>query len=256
MTAQQDLGDACSTRDTCGTGDTVDDVEAVAVVVPVHDEEDLLEACLRALAAAVDAASEVVDVVVVVVLDGCTDRSAEIAGRFPFTRVHTTEQNVGAARAAGVDVALAELAARRPGTSRAAVWVASTDADSQVPVHWVTEHVRVARSGVDLLVGTVRPDFRDLTPEQRAAWSATHVLGVANGHVHGANLGIRASVYRGAGGYPALDEHEDVELVAAARRAGAREAATDRCWVLTSGRTVGRTPGGYARHLRESLLPG
>jgi hypothetical protein len=193
---------------------------------------------------------------VVVVLDGCTDRSAEIAARFPFTRVRTAERSVGAARAAGVDVALAELAARRPGTSPAAVWVASTDADSQVPEHWITEHVREARSGIDLLVGTVRPDFRDLTPEQRAAWSATHVPGVANGHVHGANLGIRASVYRATGGYPALDEHEDVELVAAARRAGARETATDRCWVLTSGRTAGRTPGGYARHLRESLLQG
>lgn len=74
--------------------------------------------------------------------------------------------------------------------------------------------------------------------------------------MHGTNLGIRASVYRAVGGYPAIAEHEDVELVAAARAVGAREVATDACWVLTSGRTDGRTPGGYARHLRESLPTG
>lgn len=235
-------------------GDAIDAIDAVLVVVPVHDEEDLLAAGLGALARATEAASGVVDVVVTVVLDGCTDGSAGIVDRFPFLVVRTTARNVGAARATGVAAALADLAARRPAVGPARVWVASTDADSQVPAHWVTEHAAIARTGVDLLVGTVRPDFRDLTPAQRAAWSATHVPGVANGHVHGANLGIRASVYLAAGGYPAIGEHEDVELVAAARRAGAREVATDTCWVLTSGRTVGRTPGGYARHLRESLV--
>ena len=233
---------------------SVDQVEAVLVVVPVHDEEDLLDAGLRALDVAAESAAGVVDVSVTVVLDGCTDRSPEIAARFPFRVVRASARNVGAARATGVEVALADLAARRPGVSPAKVWVASTDADSQVPAHWITEHAAIARTGADLVIGTVRPDVRDLTPAQRAAWSATHVPGVANGHVHGANLGIRASVYLAAGGYPAIAEHEDVELVAAARRLGVREVATDACWVLTSGRTVGRTPGGYARHLRDSLV--
>nr|WP_241769914.1 hypothetical protein [Cellulosimicrobium sp. MM] len=39
-----------------------------------------------------------------------------------------------------------------------------------------------------------------------------------------------------------------------ARAAGARVVADASAEVLTSARLVGRTPGGYARHLREDLL--
>ena len=104
------------------------------------------------------------------------------------------------------------------------------------------------------MIGTVRPDFADLSGAQRDAWLATHPVGYANGHVHGANLGIRGDVYRAAGGFPALAEHEDVDLVSRARLAGARVVVSDGGCVLTSGRTTGRTPGGYARHLREDLV--
>lgn len=234
-----------------------DAVDAVAVVVPVHDEEELLPRCLAALDAARTRLraerGDAVAVVVVVVLDACTDGSADVAHRAPVTVLHTEHGQVGAARAAGVDAALALLG--RAGEDLGRVWVASTDADSAVPENWLTEQVALAAQGVDLMIGTVRPDPRDLSPAQRAAWSARHVPGRANGHVHGANLGLRADVYRAVGGYGALPEHEDVLLVEDARTAGARVHATDACWVLTSGRTVGRTPGGYARYLREDLVP-
>ncbi|WP_418276584.1 hypothetical protein ACNHYB_01350 [Isoptericola jiangsuensis] len=73
--------------------------------------------------------------------------------------------------------------------------------------------------------------------------------------MHGANLGIRASVYRAAGGFAPIPEHEDVAIVAAARTLGARIVPDAAAEVLTSARLVGRTPGGYARHLREDLVP-
>ena len=232
-------------------------VRAVCVVVPVHDEEALLGRCIAALRHAVDlerSRAGAVSVEVVLVLDGCTDASASIARLSPFRVVEVSERRVGAARATGVEAGLAALREVSGTLPDAAVWIASTDADSVVPQHWVSSQLELAEQGADVVVGTVRPDPTDLTARQRAAWSATHVPGRANGHVHGANLGMRADVYAAAGGYPPVDEHEDVVLVARARAAGARVVASDDAWVLTSGRQQGRTPGGYARYLREDLV--
>lgn len=249
-----------------GPGRGARPLAAVCVVVPVHDEQELLGRCIAALRHAVAHEAQRpggVRTEVVLVLDGCTDGSAAVARLSPFHVVEVTACRVGAARAVGVDVALAAAMAAGDGSTSEArtpgldqVWVASTDADSAVPAHWVTSQVALADAGADVVVGTVRPDPADLSPRQRAAWAATHVPGHANGHVHGANLGMRADVYRAAGGYPPVDEHEDVDLVARARATGARVVASDDAWVLTSGRQQGRTPGGYARFLREDLVGG
>jgi glycosyltransferase involved in cell wall biosynthesis len=226
-------------------------LRSVLVVVPVRDEEDLLPGCLGALHRAVghlrglrgDLAVEVV-----VVLDGCTDASASIARAAGFRTVVTGGVGVGAARRAGADVAPRGVPAAR-------TWLACTDADSTVPVGWLTRQVTLAEAGADVVVGTVRPRLDDLSPDRASAWRASHAPGVANGHVHGANLGIRLSVYRAAGGFAALPEHEDVALVEAARGVGAHVVADAAGEVLTSARLVGRTPGGYARHLRDDLAP-
>lgn len=232
-------------------------MRAVCVVVPVHDEEELLGRCVAALRHAVthvESSARQVRVEVVFVLDGCTDGSASIARLSPFRVVEVSARRVGAARALGVEIALASLRAAEGEVPLEEVWIASTDADSAVPAHWVSSQVELASQGADVVVGTVRPDPADLTPAQRAAWQATHVPGRANGHVHGANLGMRADVYTAAGGYPPIDEHEDVALVARARGTGATVVASDDAWVLTSGRQQGRTPGGYARYLRDDLV--
>lgn len=78
--------------------------------------------------------------------------------------------------------------------------------------------------------------------------------GTANGHVHGANLGIRADVLRRGGGFPPLAVHEDVRLIERVRAQGARVVASAGAEVCMSGRLVGRAPDGYARYLREDLL--
>lgn len=232
-------------------------MRAVCVVVPVHDEEELLGRCIAALRHAVaheQSSARQVRVEVVFVLDGCSDGSAAIARLSPFRVVEVSARRVGAARALGVEIALASLRADEGEVPLHEVWIASTDADSAVPPHWVSSQVDLAAQGADVVVGTVRPDPADLTPAQRDAWEATHVPGQANGHVHGANLGMRADVYTAAGGYPPIDEHEDVALVSRAQAAGATVVASDDAWVLTSGRQQGRTPGGYARYLRDDLV--
>ena len=139
----------------------------------------------------------------------------------------------------------------RSTTDPSRTWLACTDADSAVPAGWILEQVRLADAGADVVVGTVRPDPADLTATQLAAWRATRVPGRPNGHVHGANLGVRADAYLRAGGFPDRPVHEDVDLVAALVASGARVVATDACDVLTSGRLLGRAPGGYAGYLRS-----
>ncbi|RIJ54143.1 glycosyl transferase, partial [Clavibacter lycopersici] len=122
------------------------------------------------------------------------------------------------------------------------------------PPAWITSQVALADEGADVVVGTVRPELDGLSAEQVAAWQATRVPGEANGHVHGANLGVRADAYLAAGGFPEIEEHEDVDLVARLRRLDARITASAAGEVVTSSRREGRTPGGYAGYLHVSLL--
>ena len=100
------------------------------------------------------------------------------------------------------------------------------------------------------MLGAIRPDPRDLAPHQFRQWQLRHLAAAPTAHVHGANLGVRAAAYLEAGGFPDLPEHEDVTLVERLRSVGATIQSSDACWVQTSARTTGRTPGGYAAHVR------
>jgi GT2 family glycosyltransferase len=214
----------------------------IGIVVPARDEAETIEACLAAIAVA--ASRVAFPVLVVVVADGCLDDTAARARRHPgVTVLETPGLNVGGARAAGARLAL----------RRGATWLASTDADSIVPANWLATHLDLARDGADVVIGAVHPRFADLTPDEVEWWHRTHDDGQALGNVHGANLGIDARAYRRAGGYLPLPEHEDTDLVRRLLRSGAVAVATERGIVETSGRHVGRTPGGYARYLREDL---
>ncbi|MDT3346070.1 glycosyltransferase [Microbacterium aquilitoris] len=222
---------------------------AVAVVVPVHNEAELLDDCLAALTAAIEHTRRThpgVLVSAVVVLDACTDASARIARSWPVRTLSIDARNVGTARRQGVAALLAGLASPED------VWISTTDGDSVVPVAWLSHQLDLRAAGADVVLGTVRPDFADLTVEHAEHWLQTHPRGHPAGNVHGANLGLRADVYLAAGEFADLDQHEDVELVRAARAHGARVVATDGNEVITSGRFWGRTPGGYAAFVRAT----
>ena len=219
-------------------------ITRVAVVIPARDEAALIGRCLTSVERAAGRVGASIHVDVIVVADGCVDDTVGIARSFPSVTVLETDgANVGAARAEGAATAIA----------RGAEWLAHTDADSAVPPGWLTVQLGLASSGADVVVGTVRPDFRDLTSAQIDAWIRGHDAGQALGHVHGANLGVRVSSYLAAGGFRPLAEHEDNDLVERLR-VSSNVLATARIDVLTSGRQVGRTDGGYARHLREDLV--
>ncbi len=218
------------------------------MAIPAHNEEALLRRCVTSVTSALAHARRHepgLRTALVVALDACTDALAAEAG--DVDAIHLDARCVGAARRAAVAAALARL----PGMDAAHTWIAMTDADTVVPVEWITHQLELMASGADVVLGTVRPDFADLTARHAAYWRATHQRGRPAGNIHGANLGLRAATYFSAGGVPDLDEHEDVALVGAARALGADVRASDVHEVVTSGRFEGRTPGGYAAFLRQ-----
>ena len=217
----------------------------VGVVVPAHNEQELLPACIIGLKAA--AAVVRVPVSVIVVLDSCTDASQAAVGPLPHISVNAL--NVGKARRLGFAHLLAE---RPPGITDSQTWLATTDADSVVPSDWLSRMLGHAAAGWSAVVGTVRvTDWSDHPEGVRTRWHAQYESGDRHAQVHGANLGVRADAYRRVGGMPSLSRAEDVELVAALRAAGERAFPAGDLPVVTSGRRTGRAAGGFAAHLQE-----
>lgn len=221
---------------------------SVGVVVPARDEERLIRRCLTGIAAAgarLRRERPQTSLRVVLVLDSCTDGTGEVAAEFPDVRpLAITAGRVGMARDAGVRA----LAQASPDPSR--TWVASTDADSVVPRTWLLDQLRLADDGTRLVTGFVATDLTDAPDELRGlAPTATHIPD-GHHHVYGANLGFTLETYLSLGGFPPLPAHEDVAFVEQARRRGVPSHASGSICVLTSGRTEGRAPEGYAAYLR------
>jgi len=225
------------------------------VVIPAHNEVDRLPSSVKAVLTA--AACLPMPVAVIVVLDGCDDGSAALAGQFG-SDVHFVAidaRNVGAARAVGFSHArtLCEQAA----LDDSRTWYATTDADSVVDPDWL---LRQTGADADMVLGVVRI----ATSREFPAGAARRYLAAyrsktgrnSHGHVHGANMGFRADSYWRVGGFAALARDEDVDLVARFESAGLRVVRDSHLSVVTSRRQVGRAPGGFAAHLRSLLAPG
>ena len=223
-------------------------VAVAGVVVPAHDEEDLLPACLAALQKAAGQAR--IPVHLLVVADSCTDGTAVVAADGGAEVIGIRARNVGAARAAG----LAELLRRTAGTDPAAVWLATTDANTVVPPGWLPRQLSYAAQGWDMVLGTVTvTDWTGHPPYTPAVFAAMYEFGPGpHPHVHGANLGIRASAYLAAGGFKPLRTAEDHALMAAATEAGCRVLQASDIPVETSARRQARAPRGFG-HLLRSL---
>ena len=220
----------------------------MAVVVPARNEAVLLPATLRALHRAKGRLGQThphISVSITVVLDCTTDISQELlACHLDVSSISVEAGRVGTARNAGV----AAACAAQP-LPLAQLWIANTDADTQVPEHWLQRQYELASQGVEVMAGTVEPSGSHLDPALLRRWFAHHDLREGHGHVHGANLGIRADALRRLGGFAEQGLHEDRDLVAAARMQGMKVIATDSCRVITSARLQGRVQGGFADFL-------
>lgn len=218
----------------------------IGVVIPAHNEERELERCLAAVrVAATDPALDGEAVRVVVVLDSCGDGSRAIVERHArrggdgacvVEGIVVASRNVGAARAAGAARLLA-LGAR---------WLAFTDADTRVAPAWLAVQLSLE---VDVVCGTVTVDdwspHRDDAEALRRYFQRGYTDADGHRHIHGANLGVAAAAYLRAGGFEPLACSEDVALVAALERCGARFAWSSAPRVVTSARRNARASGGF-----------
>ncbi len=230
---------------------------AIGVIVPAHNEQDLLPSCLASLRRAARALPGTA-VHLIVVADACQDRTAEVARRGGASVVTLSARSAGAARAAGAREVLRRTGQLDP----ARVWLATTDADTLVPAYWLRQQACYAGQGWDAMVGTIRvADWSSYPAGTRSLFRERYERdereqpydggGNQHTHVHGANLGFRASAYLRAGGFPALATAEDHALVEALTAAGSRVLRTRALPVVTSARRESRAPDGFSQYLRQ-----
>lgn len=176
----------------------------VSVVIPVKDDAVALERCLRLLVAQTVAPREIV-----VVDNGSSDDSADVARRYGARVVVEPRPGIPAAAATGYDAARADVIAR-------------CDADSLPPADWVQ---RIAATmgvspGLDAVTGYGR--FYGL-PRWAAPLIGPLYLGsyyllvfAALGHtpLWGSNMALRRSTWLEVRGLVHLDPelHDDIDL--------------------------------------------
>jgi hypothetical protein len=244
------------------------------VAVPAKNEAERLPGLFRALARQSWLISSHRPLHVVVVLNNCSDQSAEIAGMaatlYPSLDVNVIEvdfprlqAHVGSARR------LAMQRAQDAGGPGAVLF--STDADAKPDPDWIEASLRAIRAGADIVGGHVVGDKIEekmLGPafNRRAAQHLKYAKLVDRlqslfdpvdydpwprhcDHT-GASIAVRAEVYRAVGGIPALPFREDVTFVANAVAAGYRLRHAPDVRVGVSARLEGRAQGGMADCLK------
>lgn len=91
----------------------------ISVVIPAYNEEDYIAPCLEALIHQTEKPDEII-----VVDNNSSDRTVEIAKKYPVRILHCKKRGITPARNAGFNAAKYDLIAR-------------IDADTQVPKNWV-----------------------------------------------------------------------------------------------------------------------
>jgi GT2 family glycosyltransferase len=187
-------------------------VNTVSVVVPVRNGARTLPACLDALGRQEPIADVTVEVIVVD--NGSTDASREIARKHPAVTRVVTEPRTGsyAARNAGLAVAAGDL-------------IAFTDADCIPAPDWLRRGIDEVCRGLDLVAGHVSPRVRE-EPSLWERFDAGHHVDQRKyveilGFGATANLFVRRHVLDGVGMFDAaMASGGDLELCRRAVAAG------------------------------------
>lgn len=177
----------------------------LSLVIPAYNEERHLNACLKAVAA-----QTVPPLEVIVVDNNSTDKTAEIAKKYPFvTLISESVQGRGPARSAGFDKARGDIIGR-------------IDADSVMEQRWV-EKVLARFSVPDAptgLTGLGRVDILPYLPSPRLTfWSRIYFWAVHSyfnvNTMWGANMAIRRDAWLRVRDRACLDDrivHEDQDV--------------------------------------------
>jgi glycosyltransferase involved in cell wall biosynthesis len=169
------------------------------VVIPVRNRPDPLE---RAVNSVLSQEGDI-DVEVVIVDDGSTDATPDVAARLA-----ADHEQVRVLRSIGAGVSMA----RNTGIESArSPWITFLDSDDLVEPHWLSHFAAIATDDIDLVFGAAASDGRDSSDLR------PHDLGPAFRHVIGLFLAgtfaVRAEVMRAVGGYaPEMAFSENTEV--------------------------------------------
>lgn len=212
----------------------------IAVIVPAHNEAQLIGACLQSLQrAARHVALDAEEVRILVGLDRCNDATGAVCARFGIETLALNAGCVGATRAHLAHAALAQ----------GARWISCTDADTTVPDDWFAAQLAC---GADAFCGVVQvSDWEGYSPVVRRQFARSEHARNGHRHVHGANMGFSAGAYLRSGGFQSLSCGEDVALINAMERAGCEVAWLGTPRVITSARREARAPHGFSHFLKR-----
>jgi GT2 family glycosyltransferase len=245
------------------------------VAIPVRDEAERIGRCLVALARQSVPADHIV-----LLLNNCRDRTAEVVGRLPRAhhQLHIIECNLDRSLAsAGVARAMAMKHATSLADSlrRDEAVILTTDADAEVPEDWVEANLRAIEQGADAVCGMAvidpleallipghlhEDDAREVAYGRLLDEIASLILPDPTDpwprHTEdsGASIAIRASVLRNVGGMPFLHSGEDRALIGRLRLIDGRVRHDPKISVVVSGRIEGRAQGGMADTIRRRIV--
>ncbi len=227
---------------------------AVGAVIPASNEEGTIEKCLRSILTSAAKSARCKRFWAVLVADCCTDDTVAIARRVlnrQGTIIECTMRSPGSARRIGARAVLEHFSGHDPKR----IWLANTDADTHVPDNWLSTHLALADANASAIAGIVELDPVELRPEVARLYQRTYKVAAdgTHGHVHGANMGVRADAYLDVGGWSDLRASEDHCLWSRLTRRGWRVQSPAASVVTTSGRLQGRAQGGFADTLTREL---
>jgi GT2 family glycosyltransferase len=242
------------------------------VAIPVCTEAECIEACLTSL----DQQRHVALHRVVLLLNNCTDDTAERVRRLtPTLRIPVLMQECILERAeanAGH--------ARRLAMQRAAEGLLdhdvllTTDADGRVTPDWLATNMSALTAGADVVCGCAEIDPSDarliprhlheddarerelcslldqissiLDPDPNDPWPR-------HTEHSGASIAVTVSSWRRVGGIPAVASSEDRAFIEALRMVDAKIRHDPAARVIVSGRTKGRAAGGMAETILRRI---
>lgn len=255
----------------------------VIVAIPVKNEAERIASCLQALAAQtqLDGFTPLGGFRVLLLINDSDDETSVIAKRLvPLVPYRLTvlsvvlpaqSANAGGARRRAMEAAAKELETKR---GRGIGIILTTDADSRVAPDWIAQNLVAFTSGADVVAGTLslEPDDEAKLPRQLKARGAlearyealvcelvsrfapeAHDPWPRHATESGATFGVTLNAYRAVGGLPELPLGEDRAFADLLRAAHFKVRHSLAVKIVTSGRLVGRAPGGCADTIRHRI---
>jgi glucosyl-3-phosphoglycerate synthase len=235
------------------------------VVVPAHDEEDGIAACLRALAAQTVGRSSFETIVVLDACQDATGRVVQLTARelgLPVRTIEGPGRGAGGARRAGMEAAATRLLS----LGRPDGLIACTDADSQPAPDWLERQLAHTRQGARAIAGLVELDPAEAAElpqgvlDRRGRDAAIRLHQVKRldpdaGHHHfaGASMAITAAAYRNVGGLEPVAALEDAAFAHRLQEHSIPILRPTDVRVRTSARAHGRVARGLSVDLDVSI---